>query len=204
MKHEGETKRKLLETAMKLIWESSYGSVSVEDICSEAGVNKGSFYYAFKSKSDLAVAAFEHYWEIKQPILDQVFSAQVPPLERLENHCQLILKDQKERYVSLGKMLGCPFCSIGSELSTQDENIRRKTEQMSCRLLKYLESLVRDLATEGLIESKDHAELARELYSYIVGVMMQAKIENNPNGLDRLQHGALRLLNVKQVSKVVA
>jgi TetR/AcrR family transcriptional repressor of nem operon len=46
-----------------MIWESSYGSVSVDDICTKAGVNKGSFYYAFKSKSDLAVAAFERHWE---------------------------------------------------------------------------------------------------------------------------------------------
>jgi TetR/AcrR family transcriptional repressor of nem operon len=40
MKPESETKRKLLETAVELIWESSYGSVSVDDICTKAGVNK--------------------------------------------------------------------------------------------------------------------------------------------------------------------
>ncbi len=71
MKPESESKRKLLETAMQMIWESSYGSVSVDDICTKAGVNKGSFYYAFKSKSDLAVAAFERHWENKQPMLDK-------------------------------------------------------------------------------------------------------------------------------------
>src|SRR5471032_405500 len=76
VKQESETKRKLLATAMEMIWESSYGSVSVDDICTKAGVNKGSFYYAFKSKSDLAVAAFERYWEHKRPLLDQVFSSQ--------------------------------------------------------------------------------------------------------------------------------
>src|SRR5580658_6014991 len=62
MKQENETRIKLLKVAVEMIWESSYGSVSVEDICERAGVKKGSFYYAFKSKSDLAVAAFEYYW----------------------------------------------------------------------------------------------------------------------------------------------
>ncbi len=62
MKQESETKRKILETAMELIWQSSYGSVSVDDICAKAGVNKGSFYYAFKSKAELAVAAYERHW----------------------------------------------------------------------------------------------------------------------------------------------
>lgn len=202
MKQESETKRKLFETALELIWESSYGSVSVDDICTKAGVNKGSFYYAFKSKSDLAVAAFERHWETKTPILDKIFSSQVPPLERLTNYCQGMVADQNEKYRTFGKMLGCPFCALGSELSTQDENIRKKVEQTSGRLMRYFESLVRDLAAEGLIESKDHTELAKELVSYINGVILQAKIENNPKGLDRLEQGALRLLNVKQASTV--
>jgi TetR/AcrR family transcriptional repressor of nem operon len=204
MKQEGETKRKILETALELIWESSYGSVSVDDICTKAGVNKGSFYYAFKSKSDLAVAAFERHWELKRPILDQIFSSQLPPLERLAKYCIGTVEDQNEKYRTFGKVLGCPFCSLGSELSTQDENIRKKVEQMSMRFVKYFEAIVRDLAEEGLIESKDHMELARELYSYSMGVILQAKIDNNPKSLDRLQPGVLRLLNLKKVSALAA
>src|SRR5580658_4635283 len=171
-----------------MIWESSYGSVSVDDICTKAGVNKGSFYYAFKSKSDLAVAAFERYWENKQPRMDTIFSPQTPPLERLDNYCQLIIKDQKAKYESFGKMLGCPFCSVGSELSTQDEKIRLKADQMTRRMLKYIESLVRDLASSGLIEARDTSETAQEVYSYITGVLMQAKIENSVKHVERLQH----------------
>ena len=204
MKQESETKRKILETALELIWESSYGSVSVDDICTKAGVNKGSFYYAFKSKSDLAVAAFERHWELKRPILDQIFSSQLPPLERLAKYCVGIVEDQNEKYRTFGKVLGCPFCSLGSELSTQDENIRKKVEQMSNRFVKYFESIVRDLAGEGLIESKDHAELAQELYSYTMGAILQAKIDNNLKSLDRLQPGVLRLLNIKKVSTLAA
>lgn len=200
MKRESESKRKLLEAAVQMIWESSYGSVSVDDICTKAGVNKGSFYYAFKSKSDLAVAAFERHWENKRPLLDKVFSSQIPPLERLDTYCQAIIKDQMEKYQSFGKMLGCPFCSVGSELSTQDEKIRLKADQMSLRMIKYLESLVRDLAAAGLIEVKDTGELAQEIYSYVAGVLMLAKIENNPKHVERLQHGVMRLLGIKKLA----
>jgi TetR/AcrR family transcriptional repressor of nem operon len=200
MRQESDTKQKLLATAMEMIWESSYGSVSVDDICTKAGINKGSFYYAFKSKSDLAVAAFERYWENKQPLLDRIFSPQVPPLERLDSYCRLIIEDQKKKYESFGKMLGCPFCSVGSELSTQDEKIRLKAEQMSQRMLKYLESLVRDLVAEHHIEARDPAELAQEVGFYITGVLMQAKIENNVKLVERLQHGVMRLLGIKQLS----
>jgi TetR/AcrR family transcriptional repressor of nem operon len=198
MKPESETKRKLLETAIELIWESSYGSVSVDDICAKAGVNKGSFYYAFKSKSELAVAAYERHWESKRPKMDLLFSSQVPSLERLKNYFEVIVADQKERAEKCGKVLGCPFVSLGSELSTQEESIRLKVEQMSERMMKYLESLVRDLAADGHIETQDPKGLAHELYFYVIGVLTQAKIENNIKVIDRLSCGALRLLNVKQ------
>jgi TetR/AcrR family transcriptional regulator, transcriptional repressor for nem operon len=194
-----DSKRKLLETAMEMIWKRSYGSVSVEDICTESRVNRGSFYHAFKSKSDLALSACEHYWEQKRPLLDAIFSPQVPPLERLDKFCKLLIKEQKEKYQRTGKMLGCPFCSLGSELGTQNEKIRLKVEQMCARQIKYLESAVRDLAVAGLIEVKDEPELAREIYSYISGVLMQAKIENSMEHPERLPHSVMRLIGIKNL-----
>jgi TetR/AcrR family transcriptional repressor of nem operon len=197
MKQESESKRKLLEAAIDLIWKSSYGAVSVDDICEKAGVNKGSFYYAFKSKSDLAVAAYERYWEHKRARMDGIFSPQVPPLQRLDNLIEGIIADQLGRYQEYGKMPGCPFCSIGSELSTQDENIRIAADKIGAKMAKYNESLIRDLATEGLIETNNPAELAQEVGAYLTGVLMQAKIENSPNHLDRLKNGVVRLLGIK-------
>ena len=38
-----DAKVRLLEVAFDLIWDQSYGSVSVEHICQRADVNKGSF-----------------------------------------------------------------------------------------------------------------------------------------------------------------
>jgi TetR/AcrR family transcriptional repressor of nem operon len=200
MKQECDTKHKLLQAATELISLSSYGSVSVEDICTKAGVNKGSFYYAFKSKSDLAVAAFEDHWQQMQAVLDKIFSVQLSPLQRIESYCDWVVKVQKEKFTTHGKLLGCPFCSLGSELSTQDEKIRLKAEEIGARKVKYLASAISDLAAEGRIEAGDAHELAREIYSHVIGVIMRAKIENNPIALDRLQHGVLRLLNVKELA----
>jgi len=40
MKPECDTRQRLLETAMDLIWEQSYGAVSVDVICERAGAKK--------------------------------------------------------------------------------------------------------------------------------------------------------------------
>ncbi|MBV9645113.1 MAG: TetR/AcrR family transcriptional regulator [Verrucomicrobia bacterium] len=196
MKRESDTKQKLLSTAVSLIWESSYGSISVDDICNQAGVNKGSFYYAFKSKSDLAVAAFEDHWNKKRGAMDEIFSSQVPPLERVEKYCDRIVQDQLDKFQLFGKLCGCPFASVGSELSTQDEQIRKKAHELSERTMKYLACALRDAAAEGILDIKDSVELARQVFCYAGGLIMQAKIENNPELLKCLKKGVFRLIGV--------
>jgi TetR/AcrR family transcriptional regulator, transcriptional repressor for nem operon len=203
VKRESDTKQKLLQTAVTLIWESSYGSISVDDICNRAGVNKGSFYYAFKSKSDLAVAAFEDHWNKKRALMDEIFSSQVPPLERLEKYCDRVVQDQVDKYEKTGKLCGCPFASIGSELSTQDEQIRKKAHELSERTMKYLVSAVRDAAAEGVLDAEDPVELARQVFCYAGGLIMQAKIENNPDVLKCLKKGIIRLLGANPVESAV-
>ena len=75
-------REKLLQVAFDLIWKQSYGSVSVDDICERAEVKKGSFYYFFPSKSDLAVAAYEAHWQDSAvPGMTASSSPLVPPLE---------------------------------------------------------------------------------------------------------------------------
>jgi TetR/AcrR family transcriptional repressor of nem operon len=194
VRRESDTKQKLLTTALELIWESSYGSISVDDICNRAGVNKGSFYYAFKSKSDLAAAAYEDHWNKKQALMDELFSSQTPPLERVEKYCDRVVQQQTTQYEKFGKMCGCPFASIGSELSTQDEQIRRKAHELSERTMKYLASALRDAKAEGSLQIKDPRELAREVFCYANGLIAQAKIENNPDVLKSLKGGVFRLV----------
>jgi TetR/AcrR family transcriptional regulator, transcriptional repressor for nem operon len=202
VRREGDTKQKLCNTAVDLIWENSYGSVSVDDICNRAGVNKGSFYYAFKSKSDLAVAAFENHWNKKRATLDEIFSSQVPPLDRMKNYCDRVVQDQLEKYQKAGKVCGCPFNSIGSELSTLDEPIRKKAHELSERSMKYLACTLRDAIAEGAVEPRDPMELAREVSCYVSGLLMQAKIENNPDALKCLKKGVFRILGTKPVASI--
>ena len=51
-----DAKQRLLQATIDLIWQNSYGAVTVDNICERAGVKKGSFYYFFPSKTDLVVA----------------------------------------------------------------------------------------------------------------------------------------------------
>ena len=113
MKAECDTKQRLLDTAIDLIWEQSYGAVSVDVICERAGAKKGSFYHFFPSKSDLTVAAIEEHWEKFRPDLDRIFSSQTPPLERLSRYCDFIYERQSQKMQKFGRVCGCAFTSAG-------------------------------------------------------------------------------------------
>jgi len=172
-------KERLLQVAFDLIWRQSYGSVSVDNICERAKVKKGSFYYFFPSKSDLAVAAYEEHWQQSRPKYDRTFSPLVPPLERIENYCQMVYEGQKEKQQKTGRVLGCPFASVGSELSTQDEKIRDKAREMFDRHCKYIENTLRDAHKEGLIEKIDFPVKSQAIFSFIMGMLLQAKVKND-------------------------
>ena len=55
-KAESDSRTRLLDAAMHVIRAQGYSATTVDDICSEAGLTKGAFFYHFKSKEDLAVA----------------------------------------------------------------------------------------------------------------------------------------------------
>lgn len=197
MKPECDSKCRLLRTAIELIWESSYGAVSVDDICRKAEVKKGSFYHFFPSKADLTVAAIEADWNAKQPELDAVFSPQLPPLTRLERYCESTLQCQQQKMAAHGKIWGCPMITLGAELSTQEEAIRVKAAEIVRRYIRYLESAIRDAQDEGLIAPGNAREAAERVFSLFQGSLLQAKILNDLTPLQDLSVSVLRLLDAR-------
>src|SRR6476646_3948698 len=123
-----DMKARLMAAAMDLMWQNNYGAASVEAICEQAGAKKGSFYYFFKSKSELASAALEADWNKKKADMNATFSATVPPLERFDRYFDYVHDRLSELQEKCGSILGCPLLSIGSEVSTQDKVLRATVE----------------------------------------------------------------------------
>lgn len=56
-----ESKRRLLDATLYLVRSKGYSATTVDDVCAEAGLTKGSFFHHFESKEDLALAAADHF-----------------------------------------------------------------------------------------------------------------------------------------------
>jgi TetR/AcrR family transcriptional regulator, transcriptional repressor for nem operon len=195
-------KERLMDAAMDLIWENSYGATSVDAICERAGAKKGSFYYFFKSKSELAAAALEDCWNKKRAEMDSIFSPTVPPLERFDRYFDFVHERLAEVQQKCGSILGCPFVSVGGEVSTQDQIVRETIDRIMDRKLNYFVSAVRDAAAEGLIDAPDPVAKARALFSCYQGTMAQARIQNDIELLRGFKEVAMEVLGVKRTSVV--
>src|SRR5262245_61007613 len=199
-----DMKERLMDAAMDLIWENSYGATSVDAICDRAGAKKGSFYYFFKSKSELAAAALEDCWNKKKAEMDSIFSPTVPPLERFDRYFDFVHDRLAEVQQKCGSILGCPFISVGSEVSTQDQIVRETIDRIMDRKISYFVSAIRDAHAQGLINAPDAEAKARALFACYQGTLAQARIQNDVELLRAFNDVAKDVLGVKHASAVSA
>lgn len=78
------SKTKLLDAALKVIRGKGYSATTLDDICTAAGVTKGSFFHHFSGKEDLALAAVRHWNDVTGGLFAGAAYQQVAnPRERL-------------------------------------------------------------------------------------------------------------------------
>jgi TetR/AcrR family transcriptional repressor of nem operon len=199
-----DAKDRLMSAVRDLLWTGSYGSTTIDQICEKAGVKKGSFYYFFESKSDLALAALDAEWEKHRSELDAIFSPMVPPLERIRKYCDYGYRLQEQCKRECGCVLGCPLFALGSEVSTQEAELRAKVQEILDYKRRYLESAIRDAHAAGLIHAPDAAAKARMLYTYYQGLLTEARIQNDLAVLREGFRDTEALLGVKVLEAVPA
>src|SRR5438093_8673812 len=174
-----DAKARLMEAVLGLIWTGSYGSTTIDQICEKAGVKKGSFYYFFDSKADLAVTALDAEFKKKRAEMDSLFSPTVPPLERIRNYCEFAYRNQVKIKKECGCVLGCPLFTLGSEVSTQEQKLRSKIEEILEHHGRYFESAIRDAHSAGLIHAPDVPAKPRMIRAYYEGLLTQSRIQND-------------------------
>jgi len=192
-------KKRLTDAALDLIWHNSYGTTSVDAICERAGAKKGSFYYFFKSKSQLTAAALEAEWNKRKADMDALFSPTIPPLERFDRYFDYVHDRLAELQKACGSILGCPLLTIGSEVGTQDQGVCDTVDRIWDRKIKYFESAIRDAHAQGLIEAPDPEAKAKMLFACYHGTLTQARIQNDVELIRDLKQVAMDVLGVQRL-----
>ena len=199
-----DSRQRLMDAAHELIWGYSYGAVTIEAICDRAKVKKGSFYYFFDSKSDLALAAINAWWEERRALVEEMFGPEVPPLERLMKYLDFVAQRQLQTYEEEGQMLGCPLFTLGSEICNQDERILGLVQEIMAAGVRYFEQAVCDAQARGEVDGRNPVVKARLLWAFYEGTLTRARIENNPELMRNLCTDALELIGARMPAAMVA
>jgi TetR/AcrR family transcriptional repressor of nem operon len=186
-----------MDAAHGLIWSYSYGAVTIEAICDRARVKKGSFYYFFDSKVDLAVAALQAWYVERLRIMQEMMPPGTPPLERIRRYLSFAVENQLRVHAESGQILGCPIFTLGSEISSQDDQLLAKVQEILGAGVSFFETSIREAQSAGEIDGGNVALKARQLWSFYEGTLTQARIDNDPELLRNLCSDAMELIGAR-------
>lgn len=77
-----EKDTQIIEAGMKLFATKGFSATSVQEIATESGISKGSFYLHFKSKDDLLLAILQHQFAIISQAFDKQTATNQSPREK--------------------------------------------------------------------------------------------------------------------------
>jgi TetR/AcrR family transcriptional regulator, transcriptional repressor for nem operon len=193
----GGTRERLIDTTQRLLWAHGYAGVSVDRICKEAGVKKGSFYHFFPSKEDLVLAALDALWEIASTgIYAKAFDKALHPLERLNRFAELTY-GYHVNMVRGGEWRaeqGCPFGNVGAEGGADDVRIRARVRRLYEQEVACFEGALADAVAAGAIPAQDVTVAARRLVALQSGLFNHAKVYDDVAWLLQFIPAAARLI----------
>lgn len=199
-----DTREKLIHAAADLIWKSSYHGTGVDAICQASGVQKGCFYHHFASKEVLTLAALEMIWTGYKRLMDEAFSPVNSPIERFEKFLAAGFAGQESAQKASGMVPGCPIFGLGSEVGTQEPNIRKRVDEILNTMKKYFVSAIREGQADGSIAAGDPARLASVVLSLSEGATTLARIVNDLEPMRAMADGVMRLLRAPQRAQKAA
>lgn len=193
-----DARQRLLDAACELMHTRSYSAVGVAEICARADVRKGSFYYFFESKQALTLEAVNAHWNNQREGWLAILQDAAPALERLRDLFAATAAEQRAAQHEHGAVSGCVLANLALELSTQDQLVQTRLQEIFDEQIALVEELLQEaVGEEAIPPSSASLSTARAVVAQMEGMVLFAKLGNNPDLLDDLWSQTLRLLQAK-------
>lgn len=114
-KNAQSTKKKIVSAAWKLFYEQGYNSTTIDDIVSESGTSKGSFYHYFAGKDDL-LSSLAYLFDEKYEELEEIMTDGMSSIEKM-----LFLNKELFRMIDDSISIDLLTQLLSSQLITKNE-----------------------------------------------------------------------------------
>lgn len=180
---EHSSREKLICATIELMSSRGFESMGINSILEAADVSKSNFYYHFKSKEELCLAALEamsdHFFaNMIDPILLDI---KLSPKKRLHKLIDLF----KQKMLEAECSGGCAFVNLSAETSDFHPAFRERITRHYTDYAKRIASCYEEGVQKGEFTNKiQPMQAAQMLMSLMNGTMLMAKVQRDPSVID--------------------
>ena len=182
-----ETRQRIIAVAADLFHKQGVRATSPDEIIEASRTGKGQFYHYFKSKEGLV-------HEVLQAHLEAIRTGRAPvnyDITSWQDLEQWFLK-QVELQKNFAMTRGCPFGTVGNEVTENDELIRQDLslifEVVKNKLAAFF---IKEKAKGRLCQDANEERLADFCIATIQGAMLLGKIKRNSQLVERTVREAI-------------
>lgn len=198
MGRKSDARQRILDAGAELFRRRAYTSIGVAEICTVAGVPKGSFYYFFASKQALAQEVVNEHWNWQRGEWVRILAGPGAVAERLHGLFFATAEMQSRALEGSGAVTGCLFGNLALEISSQDDPTRERLQEIFQEQIEIVEKAIREGEASGEFTLPDARAAAKSIVAQIEGLVLFAKLFNDPGQLDQLWQNCMLLLGAEK------
>jgi len=177
-----ETKARIVHQAAVVFNQQGYAGTSIGDIMQVTGLKKGGIYNHFKSKDELALAAFDHAVSLVSQKIWNAVKTKRNAIDRLNALVSTYLT-----YIDNPPIAGgCPILNTAIETDDTDSPLRDRAlaaiDAWRGLIVRIIERGIKKGEVQTTVEPD---AIATIIICNIEGAMMMSKLDRNPVHLRR-------------------
>ncbi len=176
------TKQKIIETAAIVFNQNGYAGSSVDRIVQLTGFRRGKIYHHFKTKDEIALAAFDY----TIGLLQETVMAEMLPMNHAIERLHALVEGMK-RFVRHPNMVGgCPILNTAVDSDDTHPALRQRTQEAVNQIRALIGSIVElGIRQKEILSSADSEEVSLVIISTIEGAIMLSKLYGDDLYLNR-------------------
>jgi TetR/AcrR family transcriptional regulator, transcriptional repressor for nem operon len=177
-----QTKQKIIQKAAVIFNKKGYAGASINDIMKATGLQKGGIYNHFKSKDEIAVAAFDYTLGLIVDAAIAKVGSENTAIDRLHAFVDTF-RGFTSQPIGTG---GCPVLNTAVESDDTHPRLRLHVQGAVNNIRALISSIVELGIRQGEIAtSTEHEQVSTVMFVTIEGAIMMSKLYGTDIYLDR-------------------
>ncbi len=184
------TREDILSSAIDLVHRQGLQSTGLKELFAATQASSGSFYNYFQSKDEFAHALIDFQWQkIRENAFASALQISDDPIQRL----LLTLEKIESKHLHEVNCAGCLLGNLIVDLAEYDQTFREHLQKVFDEWQSLFAQLLRD-GREQLIDQVDPDLLAEQILTMLEGVLLIARLYDQPERLKRGFSGIRQLI----------